>query len=334
MKSTPSTFSGHVAEQASLWAVRMEGGDLTETQCTELDAWLVADPSHREALASYCQISTDLEQLLPELVASGGVSMPEVTNSEEVTKPHRLWWVGASLAAAAAIAVIFAPSSPTTPRLERIATAIAECKSITLSDGTNVELNAHTNLVFEATTTERRVRMGGGQAFFAVTKDPSRPFIVDTPLGSVRVTGTAFDVRTTTADAIAVTVTEGSVEVRLGENDNQSATAPILLEAHDQLTVTAGQSSVRKLSADDLADEVAWRDGLIVVDSASLSSVLQRFAHYHGIGISAAAEVADLKLSGRFPIADLDGFLHGLETIHPVRVIRDQSGTIRVVARD
>lgn len=334
MQSTPSTFSGHVAEQASLWAARLEGGDLTETQCTELDAWLVADASHREALASYCQISTDLEQLLPELVASGGVSMPEVTNSEVVPRPHRLWWIGATLAVAAAIAVIFAPSSPSTPSLERIATAIAECKSVTLSDGTNVELNAHTNLVFEATTTERRVRMGSGQAFFAVTKDPSRPFIVDTPLGSVRVTGTAFDVRTTTADAIAVTVAEGSVEVRLGENNTQSASAPILLEAYDQLTVTEGQSAVRKLSADALADQVAWRDGLIVVDSATLASVLKQFAHYHGIGISAADEVAHHKLSGRFPLDDLDGFLLSLETIHPVRVIRDQSGTIRVVARD
>lgn len=327
-------FSGPVAEQASLWAVRLEDGDLTEAQCAALDAWLVADPAHREALAVFNQTSTHLEQLLPDLVASGTVTRPEATNSAEIIRPQRGWWLGAGLAAAAAVAVMFISRAPTTPPLERIATAIAECKSITLSDGSTVELNAHTNLVFQATTTERRVRLGGGQAFFAVTKDVDRPFIVDTPLGSVRVTGTAFDVRTIAADAIAVTVAEGSVEVRLGENENQSASAPIRLKARDQLTVVDGQPSTHQLSAEDLANAVAWRDGFIVVDAAPLTDVLKRFAHYHGTGISATTEVANLTVSGRFPIADLNGFLLSLETIHPVRVIRDQSGTIRVVARD
>lgn len=334
MKSTSSSATGHVAEQASLWAARLEGSDLTESQCAELDAWLVADPAHREALASYCQISSDLESLLPELVATGRVTMPEMAAAKAAAPSHHWGWLGAGLAAAAALAFIFTTSTPSSPGVERIATAIAECQSITLSDGTAVELNAHTNLVFNATTTERRVRMGGGQAFFAVTKDPHRPFIVDTPLGSVRVTGTAFDVRTLSAENIAVTVAEGSVEVRLGENNNQSATAPIRLEARDQLSVVAGESNVRQLSEKSFANELAWRDGLIIVDAATLGEVLERFAHYHGLGISASPEVTAYTLSGRFPVEDLDGFLLGLESIHPVRVIRDQSGTIRIISRD
>ncbi len=127
---------------------------------------------------------------------------------------------------------------------------------------------------------------------------------------------------------------EGSVEVRLGENESQSASAPLRLNARDQLIVSASQSTVRQPCEESLIDEIAWRDGFIVVDDIPLDDVLVRFAHFHGRGISASPEVADLAVSGRFPIADLDAFLLGLETIHPVRVIRDQSGTIRVVARD
>ena len=334
MKPSSNSSAQSIEEQASLWATRLEDGNLTEPQCTELDAWLAAGPGHREALAEYCQISSNLDQLLPELVASGGVTPIGDTATTKPSTPTRWWWVGAGLAAAASLAFFFTPPPSPVGQPERIATAIAERRSISLSDGTVVELNAHTNLAFEATATERRVRLGGGQAFFSVTKDPDRPFIVDTPLGSVRVTGTAFDVRTLTTDSIAVTVAEGTVEVRLGESDLHAASAPILLSRYDQLTVTHGHSDVHQLSDEVLANELAWRDGQLALDNASLHEVLNRFSHFHGIGISASNDVSDLKLSGRFALADLDDFLLILETVHPVRVIRDQSSTIRVVGRE
>lgn len=321
-----------IHEEASLWAARLDDGELCEIQCAELDAWLVADPAHRDALAEYCNLSEALDLLVPALNSTSAAA--EHSHSSPASRPSRWWWLGAGLAAAASLVVFLHFSSPPTDGLERIATAIAECRSVSLSDGSVVELNAHTNLVFEASTTERRVRLGSGQAFFAVTKDEDRPFIVDTPLGSVRVTGTAFDVRTLAADSIAVTVAEGSVEVRLGENDLRGATAPIRLASHTQLTVEAGHAEVHNLSEDLLANELAWREGQLALDNAPLHQVLNRFSHFHGIGISASASVSDLELSGRFSLADLDDFLLILETVHPVRVIRDQSGTIRVVERN
>ena len=335
MNPSSSHSLSEIEEQASLWATRLEDGELTEIQCAELDAWLIADPRHRDMLATFCDLSAGLDQVLPHLSA---LSETDARTTSTVTpieaRPSRWWWLGAGLAAAASLAFFFGPARPPVDQLERIATAIAECRSVSLSDGTVVELNAHTNLVFEATTTERRVRLGSGQAFFAVTKDPSRPFIVDTPLGSVRVTGTAFDVRTVTADSIAVTVAEGAVEVRLGESDLRSASAPIQLSSHSQLSVQDGESEVRQLSAEVLANELAWREGQLALDNAPLREVLDRFAHFHGVGISASSEVSAFALSGRFTLADLDEFLLILETVHPVRVIRDQSGTIRVVGRE
>jgi transmembrane sensor len=150
----------------------------------------------------------------------------------------------------------------------------------------------------------------------------------------VRVTGTAFDVRSLHAGNLAVTVAEGSVEIRLGENDRRSATAPIRLQSRDQLTLQDGQPQLRKLSESQLNRELAWREGQLALDNAPLHDVLDRFAHFHGTGISASPEVADLALSGQFTLTELDDFLLILETVHPVRVLRDQSGTIRVVSRD
>src|SRR5688572_32627171 len=95
--------------------------------------------------------------------------------------------------------------------------ASAERGSRTLADGTRVELNANTSLRFENTRTQRLVQLASGEAHFIVTKDESRPFIVQTPAGSVRVTGTTFNVRSDPArNTFEVTVVEGSVQVRTG----------------------------------------------------------------------------------------------------------------------
>ncbi|GAB5559963.1 MAG: pyoverdine signaling pathway anti-sigma factor FpvR [Synoicihabitans sp.] len=333
MTSDSSSFSRDIDEQASLWAARLDGSDLSNAQCAELDAWLAAAPEHRDALAEYTTIDAILEEHLSADIEAPAVALGPPNQTAARSRPRVGWWWGAGLAAAAAVVIMLSTERPGTVSPERIATAIAQRQSVELSDGTAVQLNAHTNLVFEATSTTRRARLGGGQAFFEVDKDPDRPFIVDTPLGSVRVTGTAFDISTLTDDAITVTVTEGSVEVRLGEFNHQSPVAPIRLQAHDQLLVSRGQTNLRQLSAEALADEMAWRDGYLVVDDMPLAEVLVRFAHFHGRGISAAPDVARLSLSGRFPIDDLDAFLLGIETLHPVRVLRDQSGTIRIVSR-
>src|SRR5208282_5108598 len=103
-------------------------------------------------------------------------------------------WIAAAALACAVVAAAVWFGMPG-PRPESIATASSQRRSFTLSDGTVVELNANTSAQFENGRSERRVRLAEGEAYFVVTKDKERPFIVDTPAGTVRVTGTVFIVR-------------------------------------------------------------------------------------------------------------------------------------------
>ena len=325
-------------ETASLWAARLEAAALTSRQRAKLDSWLAADPRHREALAHYCQLSTDLERHLPSLLSSGSVTLPDsppVAEHRTLRRSATWGWVAASAMAAAAVALVLhsGNSTPATP--SSYATPVAQRQAITLDDGTHVDLNAGTHLVVEHTTHELRVRLADGQAFFQVAKDTSRPFIVETPAGSVRVTGTAFDIRTTSADEIEVTVLEGSVQVRLGQNADPALAGPIALRAHDQLT-SGGQGApvVRHLTDQRVADALAWIDGQVVFDNTPLAQVLERFAHYHGRGISADAGARDLRLSGRYSLENLDSFFADLEAVLAVQVSRDQRGTTRVSPRN
>lgn len=326
--NTPSQpFDPAADERAALWAARLDGSALSAEDRAELDAWLAASPAHRALLSQYCQFSADLEQHLPALVASGAVSMPAIASpARRRLTSWRALWVGGFLGAAAAIALSVHLSSPATES-RNLATAVAQRQALTLSDGSRIELNAHTTLRVELGREERRVRLAQGQAFFAVAKDPARPFIVETPSGSVRVTGTSFDVRTESASPFEVTVVEGSVQVRSG------AAAPVALGALDAFSITPAGAALEALSPSTLADRLAWREGRVVFNDTPLHEALARFSRYHGRNLTAAPAVADLRIGGRFSLDDLEGFFTALEAIHPVQILRDPDGSIQVTAR-
>ncbi len=317
-------------ETASLWAARLDGSSLSAADRVALDSWLAENPAHRTLLSSYCQFSADLEQQLPLLE---GIKVPSAESSPAPKtaqlSPWSHWpaWAGVALTAAAAVALVFWLVRPTT-QLANVATAVAERHELTLADGTRVELNAQTAMAVDFSRAERHVRLANGQAFFTVTKDPSRPFIVETPGGSVRVTGTRFDVRAESGSLFEVTVAEGSVQARPAQ-----ANSPYALGAGDRLEAGVRGVVVHPLSTTELDDVLAWRHGQIVFHGTPLHEALARFARYHGRSLTATPAAANLKVGGRFSLDDLDGFLAGIEDPLSVRVTRDLNGTIQVDLR-
>ena len=298
----------------------------------ELDAWLDSSPSHRALLSHYCQFSADLEQQLPLLEGIKELSEEAGKTPETATLYPWLRWprlAGAMLTAAAAVALVFWLARPREQTTD-IATSAAHRQTLTLIDGTKVELNAQTSILVEINRTQRHVRLASGEAFFSVSKDATRPFIIETPAGSVRVTGTQFDVRTESASTLEVTVLEGSVQVRPGK-----ASAPKSLTRGNVLTSgPAGVEPVRTLSDAELNNALAWREGKIFFPGTPLSEALARFARYHGRGITATPEAASLRIGGAYSLDDLEGFLSNVEDALPtVKVTRDLNGTVQVGIR-
>lgn len=314
-------------EQASLWAARLDGGHLSASDRTALDAWLAAKPAHRNLLSAYCQFSTDLELLLPALPQPA--DLPAAKSNRRPRSRHRLWLAAIPLAAAAALAFVLWPGGAA-HQSARFATSAAERQTVRLADGSRAELNAQTSVQVEINAHERRVRLAAGQALFTVTPDTGRPFIVETPAGSVQVTGTVFEVRSENSRSLEVLVASGSVQVRPASTPEGRHFSPQSLTAGDRLSAGSGEIRTQKLSATQLETALAWRQGQAVFADDSLAEALARFARYHGRGITAAPGAAELKLGGRFSLDDLDGFLADLENTLPVRVTRSLNGTIQV----
>lgn len=319
-------------EQAALWAARLDGSALSAADREELAAWIAANPAHRELLTAFCQFSVDLEQQLPSLTGiRDQIAEARVPRSNALPTPwlRRPRLAGVALAAAAALAFAFWLGRPPTQE-ESIATPAARRQSVALADGSVMELNARTSVAVAIDSGRRHVQLADGQAFFTVTPGANRPFVVETPAGSVRVTGTRFDVRCDGASELAVTVAEGTVVVRPGV----AADSPVKLSPGDRLVLAAGAVDVRHLTPAQLQNELAWREGQVVFEGEPLQAALGRFARYHGRAIRVAPGAADLRLGGRYSLDDLDGFFTALEEALPeVRVTRDQSGAVEVVRR-
>ncbi len=176
------------------------------------------------------------------------------------------------------------------------------------------------------------MRLAQGEACFEVTTDPARPFYVETPSGTVRVTGTRFNVRADAPGVLEVTVLEGSVAVETVAPGAAASPAHFDLAPRDQVSVADGLTMKRQLAADATDHVVAWREGKIVFDETPLHVALARFATYHDRKLTVDPAAANHPLGGRYTLDDLDEFIAALERSLPVKAQRDNSGAIRLIA--
>ena len=331
-----------IDETAARWTVRLDDGPLTPSDQHELDTWLAAAPAHREALASHRQSWQDAASGLRALAAYA----PEATRVAPPPRARRRapWFLaGAGLAAALACVVVLWVV-PQMRYTQTVSTVALQRSTLTLRDGSRAELNARTQLATDFRGDRRQVRLARGEALFTVAKDPAHPFRVETPAGTIEVTGTTFNVRLTAAGATEVTLLEGSVavetETRKPETGNlkpESGSAGAVnsglrsqVSGFSAVALTPGQqfntarATVRTLTPAEIENAIAWRDGRLMLNGMTLTEAAERLSAYHGLTITVAAAIADVKLGGSYPLDDLQGFF---------RVLAEEPVSLRALPR-
>jgi len=319
--SAPSLSREKLEQEAALWTARLETGGLSAAEQQQLSNWLAADPEHRWVLSRYRELCTALAAQVPVLMDATEVEAV-VNRAARWQRVRRRLQPVLAAAAVLALAALGWWMLPT-----KVETRAGERRALALQDGSRVELNARTILEVDLGPAERRVRLARGEALFQVARDPARPFLVDTPRGVVRVTGTVFNIRETAAAGVEVTVLEGSVQVRSAGPD-----LPATLVASDQALLDETSVAVRRLPADEALNVTAWRTGQAAFMDARLDEALARFASYHARPIVVEPAAAGLGVGGRYSLDDLDGFLAAIEQALPVSVLRGERGAVRIVA--
>ncbi len=329
MNSLQNTPDPAIEAEAALWAAKLDGSAISEAEFAAFDAWLAKDPVRQELVTGFLQLSANLDVQLPALVAAGSVAMPAQARGAFAWSWPK--FALAALGTAAAAALVIWLARPATG-IQSVTTPAGQRDSLTLSDGSQVELNAGTSLSVETTRTERHVRLGEGEAYFIVTKDRARPFIVDTSAGSVRVTGTIFDVRTEAGGEMDVTVVEGNVQVQVISTGDSAHPSVATLRAGDSLSVRAwALASLTSLGSAALGDALAWRQGMVVYNGVPIRELAERFARFNGKKITVVPAVGTLRIGGRSSLDDPPAFYAAIGAAFPdVRVTTGSDGATRI----
>lgn len=153
---------------------------------------------------------------------------------------------------------------------------------ITLPDGTIVYLNSESRLTYtpEFNDKMREVTLEG-EAFFDVTPDKRKPFVVKTSVFDVEVLGTSFNVSVYEDDNVVETaLVEGKVKLTM----NRSASKPVYLTP-SQKFVYARNERRGQISIMEEDSELAWRQGILVFNDEPLEEVFKKIERWYGVTI-------------------------------------------------
>lgn len=150
-----------------------------------------------------------------------------------------------------------------------------EC-SITLSDGTKVHLNAESQLTYPVCfSSKERIVQIEGEAYFDVAPDKDHPFIVQMPHGSVRVTGTSFNVRAYPDEKTeCITLISGSVTI--SSEDQEFALIP---GQHYIFDKASGKESVTNVNTELYT---SWQSGSFVFLNVPLEDIMSYLSKWYG----------------------------------------------------
>eukprot|EP01041_Mallomonas_annulata_P026438 gene26438-47760_t len=154
------------SERAAAWVARLEADGLGDAEATAFDAWLCASSENAAAFDAALAVSHTYAANAQQ-VARAVSQRPVVRSGMD----RRYFVGGAGIAAAAMVALVIAPTIVAPSATTTYVTAKGEKKSVTLADGSRVDLNAGTQLSVTLNRRVRAVSLDEGEAVFDVTHD-------------------------------------------------------------------------------------------------------------------------------------------------------------------
>ena len=301
--------SSEAIRAASTWFARLQAGPVDAADRQAWERWLAAKPAHRRAWELVEEVRAQLDQVPAPHSASQALDAAGRARRRALGQLAVLLGVGTAGA-------VFYRTTPWREWTADYRTSIGERRHLMLPDGSALSMNTASAIDVAFSTSERLIHLHAGEVLIATAPDPAvtaRPFRVRTQQGEVLALGTRFTVRSD-GDAGQVAVLEKAVRVQpadSGESMIVSAGSQLRFE-HDRLG---------RRQAND-ASVGSWQEGSIVAVNMPLRRLVAELARYRPGYLGCGESVAELKISGAFPIDDTDRALAALTRSFPVQVTR------------
>lgn len=321
MASFDATIDKRILEEAADWMVQLSDGRATAADRAACESWRQRSPAHAQAWARAERVMHKFGGLPPAL-AMPALNRMSPGRRAVVAKLAVLLaalpagWLGWQLVEEKGWAADYR-------------TALGERRDIQLADGTRVTLNTQTAIDVRFDATQRTIMLREGEILVQTAPDtafPRRPFSVHSVEGGMEALGTRFSVREE-GDRTHLVVLEGAVRI----TPKDAPSTQRILKAGEQAFFT-GRTIERSAEADDAA--VSWTHGMLMADRMRIADFAAELERYRRGIVRVEPEVANLRVSGAFPIDDTDQALAMLVSAVPVDAVTRLGGRwITLVAR-
>ncbi|MEG0000486.1 FecR domain-containing protein [Comamonas sp.] len=300
--------------EAVRWHVRLRDSAAAADARQDWERWHGADAAHQRAWQRVQAVHAQLA-FLPPALASRTLGKRNHSSRRNVLRGLVLG-LGAGTTAWMALH----------DRQATHSTATGERRDVILPDGSLLALDSASGVALEYNASERRVHLQRGRILIATAPDAAgRPFSVQTPQGRVLALGTRFMVRLDDAGRSHVQVEEHAVRLL------PSGGAPQKLVAGEQAWFSA-QAVQAPAPAEPFA--ASWHEGGLVAVDIALGDLVATLSRYRRGYLGCAPEVAQLKVSGAFPLDDTDRALAALVSRFPLQLRSHTRYWVRIEPRD
>ena len=166
--------------------------------------------------------------------------------------------------------------------MRQVVNANGQRSTVTLPDNSEVFLAAGSKLVFpeKFAPGSREVKLEG-EAFFQVTKNPHKPFIIHTGNIQTRVLGTSFRVEAFKDKPLIVSVATG--KVRVDDYSENLVKSLAILTPGQQVTYSLGNAVTTKTAIEDVK---SWKDGRLVFNKQKLKEITKVLERWYDVKIT------------------------------------------------
>jgi transmembrane sensor len=312
-----------MVEQAAYWAAQLATDEATQKDHDACETWCREHPLHRLAMERMRGLDTQFD-------STDAIGRETIEAVLERQSRKGRWFGGFTLSLVLITGGGWLTAQSMTVRawFPDYETARGEQRTVTLADGSGLTLDTDAALDFRRDDMGRTVTLFRGQILARVAKDKTRPFVVETRDGTAIARGTAFIVRRED-DATTVTVIESSVRACPSK---AGPDACVDLSPGDQ--VRMGQGRLARLGHVDPEAAAIWAEGWLAADDQPVARVLLELNRYRTQPLRFdEGELAGVRVSGSFPLADTDRALQGILQSTGLRLSRAGGGELWVRAK-
>lgn len=295
---SPSSAELQAISAAARWYARLHSGVTTDADVAAWNNWLLADPVHRQAWQRITAIDAQMASV------PGALAAPALRGAERSRR--QILRSVLVLASAGSLGWLGWRSDTSQNLLADFRSAVGERRMVRLADGSSLLLNTDTAVNLRFDGRQRVVELLRGEILVTTAVDPlQRPFSVLTRHGQVLALGTRFIVRTQDLSS-EVAVIEKAVEITsAGGISATRLEAGQTLDFNDRSVGTARRNDV---------STGAWQQGSIIAVNRPLAELLADLSRYRQGVLRCDPRIAQLRVSGAFPIDNTDLALAALES--------------------